>query len=100
MADQKQSREAVAQAALTQYEDELLAYPNVTGIGIQDKIMPDGSSEPVVQVYVTQKLPPEQLAAAEMLPSELEVTVAGEPGSPVRQEKIGVQVEETSELKF
>jgi hypothetical protein len=100
MADRDLTKSSIARAALAQYEDALLGYPNVTGVGIQDKLLPDGSLEPVVQVYVSQKLPPEDLADEDLLPTELEVTVIDETGNQDRQERIGVQVEPMSELKF
>jgi hypothetical protein len=92
--------EEVAQAALEQYQDKLLSYPNVTGVGIQDHVRPDGVVEPVVKVYVKQKLAPDELDEAELLPSELEVTVKDPAGNTERQARVGVQVEETGELDF
>jgi hypothetical protein len=100
MPDNELTKQAVARAALEQYEDELLTYPNVTGVGIQDQVLPDGSLEPVVQVYVTQKLRPDELTEEDLLPTELEVTVRDAAGNLERQERIGVQVEPMSRLKF
>ncbi len=89
-----------AQAALHQFHDVLMTYPNVTGVGIQDHVRPDGMVEPVVQVYVRHKLPPEALGEAELLPKALEVTVNDAPGAPPRQARVNVQVEEIGDLAF
>jgi len=50
-----------------QYEDSLLALPNVTGVGIGAK---DG--QPVLKVYVTVKVPLSSLAPEEVVPSVLD----------------------------
>lgn len=55
------------------HEAELLRYPNVVGVstGVRTRRgAPTG--EPCLIVYVDRKLPPDQLAAGEQLPGELE----------------------------
>lgn len=50
-----------------QYEDSLLALPNVTGVGIGEK-----GGRPVLKVFVTAKVPLSSLAAEEIVPSVLD----------------------------
>jgi hypothetical protein len=55
------------------HEAELLRYPHVVGVstGIRTRRgVP--TDEPCLVVYVDRKLPPDQLAAGEQLPSELD----------------------------
>ena len=71
MDDEKRIAEIAA--VQDKYSPKLLAYPNVVGVGIglrqrQGK----ATDELCLVVMVRQKLPPEQLPAGGMLPSELE----------------------------
>ena len=49
------------------YADELMALPNVTGVGVGER---NGSQ--VIKVFVVRKLPLETLHASERVPRELE----------------------------
>ena len=60
------------------YADELMALPNVTGVGVGER---NGSQ--VIKVFVVRKLPLETLQASERVPRELE-------GVPCDVEELGV----------
>ena len=53
--------------ARRRYEDELLRLPNVTGVGIGER---DGA--PCIAVFVTRKVPEDELAPEEVVPRSLE----------------------------
>ncbi len=55
------------EAVLRRYEDELMAYPNVNGVGIGEK-----SGHPVIKVMVVRKVPAASLKPDQILPKELE----------------------------
>ncbi|HEX2403734.1 MAG TPA: hypothetical protein VHM29_03445 [Acidimicrobiia bacterium] len=60
--------------AIEQYQEELARYPNVTGIGVVP--VADDSDRPTdlaVAVYVTKKVPRDQLKAGERIPPTLEI---------------------------
>lgn len=63
--------------ARQRHEHELLALPNVTGVGIGDR-----AGEAVIKVYVTRKVPASELEPEERVPPSLE-------GHPVDVEAIG-----------
>jgi hypothetical protein len=56
----------IAQAK-TRHEAELLALPNVTGVGIGER-----AGRPVIKVFVTEKVPESSLAPEERVPASLE----------------------------
>jgi hypothetical protein len=62
------------QRAIELYEEELARYPNVTGIGVvpvtDDS---EGPTDLAVAVYVTRKVPRDQLKADERIPPSLEI---------------------------
>src|ERR687895_441731 len=60
------------------HEDELLALPNVTAVGIGER-----SGEAVIKVFVARKVPASELEPGERVPSSLD-------GHPVDVEEIGV----------
>lgn len=64
--------------ARRRHEDELLALPNVTAVGIGER-----AGEPVIKVYVGRKVPASELAPDERVPASLD-------GHPVDVEEIGV----------
>jgi hypothetical protein len=65
------------------YEDQLLAKPNVVGIGVGYRERgSERTSEIALVVMVTQKLPPDQLAPSEMIPPSIE-------GVPVDVQEVG-----------
>ena len=60
--------------AIELYEDELARYPNVTGIGVVPVTDdPDGPTNLAVAVYVTRKVPRDELKAGERIPPTLEI---------------------------
>ncbi|MET0697218.1 MAG: hypothetical protein ABWZ58_07300 [Acidimicrobiia bacterium] len=62
------------QRAIELYEEELARYPNVTGIGVVP--VTDGIDSPVdlaVAVYVTRKVPRDELKAGDRIPRSLEI---------------------------
>lgn len=65
-----------AQRAADQYADDLSTYPNVVGIGTRplgDQRSATDSGTHAVAVYVSRKVPADQLAAHERLPDYVEV---------------------------
>jgi hypothetical protein len=62
------------QRAVELYEAELARYPNVTGIGVvpvsDDS---DGPADLAVAVYVTKKVPRDELADDDRIPPTLEI---------------------------
>lgn len=64
--------------ARRRHEDELLALPNVTAVGIGER-----AGEAVIKVFVARKVPASELEAAERVPGSLD-------GHPVDVEEIGV----------
>lgn len=69
----------VAARVVERHADALMALPQVTGVGVGADPATD---RPVVAVYVTRKLPREQLAESDLIPPELD-------GVPVRVTEIG-----------
>jgi hypothetical protein len=55
------------QEAKDRHEAELLALPNVTGIGIGER-----GGRPVIKVFVTQKVPESALRPNELVPEQLD----------------------------
>lgn len=53
--------------AKTRHEGELLALPNVTGVGIGER-----AGQPVIKVFVTEKVPESRLAPEERVPMSLD----------------------------
>jgi hypothetical protein len=68
---------AIAEAK-TRHEAELLALPNVTGVGIGER-----AGKPVIKVFVTEKVPESQLAPENRVPRSLD-------GYEVDVEAIGI----------
>ena len=67
------------EAVLRKHEDALLAYPNVTGVGIGKR-----AGQDVIKVMVVRKVPESSLQPQEILPKEidgcaLDVEEIGEP---------------------
>jgi hypothetical protein len=60
-----------AQRAIEIHQDELIQYPNVTGLGVVP--VEDGPGESAVAVYVTAKAPEDELRADEQIPPTLQV---------------------------
>jgi hypothetical protein len=74
-----ESAERDARHVVRRHEDRLLALPQVTGVGVgADPV----TGAPVVVVYVTRKLPREQLMDDELVPPELD-------GIPVMVAEVG-----------
>jgi hypothetical protein len=84
---------ADVEAALDQHAERLLAYPNVTGVGIQEAILPDGTTEPRLHVYVTRKPAPAERDAAARIPDRLEVTIEDAASDRPRQTWVKVHVQ-------
>jgi hypothetical protein len=72
--------------AKSRHEDDLLALPNVNGVGIGER---DGKD--VIKVFVTQKVPESSLAPEDVVPASLE-------GYEVKVEEIGIVEAQGSEL--
>jgi hypothetical protein len=53
--------------AKARHEAELLALPNVTGVGIGER-----AGQPVIKVFVTEKVPESMLAREERVPTSLD----------------------------
>ncbi|WP_274556926.1 hypothetical protein [Streptomyces spiramyceticus] len=68
-----------AKQARALHESQLLQLPNVTGVGTGKD---EGSGADVIVVFVTRKVPSDQLRAEDVVPEELE-------GVPVRVLPIG-----------
>jgi hypothetical protein len=68
---------AIAEAQ-RRHEAELLALPNVTGVGIGER-----AGKPVIKVFVTEKVPASQLAPEDRVPRALN-------GHEVDVEAIGI----------
>lgn len=69
--------EALCKRALDQHEDELVRRKNVVGLGIvqvNDKSERFRRRDLAVAVYVKKKLPVQELAPADVIPKELEVS--------------------------
>lgn len=72
-----------ANAVKRAYSDELMAKPNVVGVGVGFRSRGGEQTDSVaIVVMVDQKLPPEQLAPDETIPSEIE-------GVPVDVQEVG-----------
>jgi hypothetical protein len=71
--------------AKDRHEAELLALPNVTGVGVGER-----AGNPVIKVFVTQKLPESALGPNELVPEQLD-------GYEVDVEESGVLEAQTSE---
>jgi hypothetical protein len=74
--------QADAEEVLNRYADELKRYPNVNGLGIRQSTLPDEKTKPIIQVYVSKKLPDEALEPQARLPQQLD-------GIDVNVEEIG-----------
>lgn len=60
--------------AIELYQEQLAGYPNVTGIGVVPlKDHPEGPADLAVAVYVTRKVPSDELEPEERIPSMLEI---------------------------
>lgn len=99
MMDDLRPSEADVQEALNQYADELMTYPNVNGVGIQESVSPDGTTEPHIMVYVSQKLAPENLDASTKIPKKLDVTIQDPTSGSARQREVKVRVQALGDLK-
>jgi hypothetical protein len=78
--------DASIEEARRRHEDELLALPNVTAVGIGER-----AGEAVIKVYVGRKVPASELAPGERVPRSLD-------GHPVDVEEIGfVEAEASTE---
>ena len=64
-----------AKRAIELYQDELEKYPNVTGLGVVPAKEAEGSNDSAVAVYVTKKVPRDQLKPDERIPRRLEIPV-------------------------
>ena len=64
--------------AMRRHEERILRLPNVTGIGIGED-----NGRPVIKVFVSRKLPKQELARGQIVPATLE-------GYPTDVEEIGV----------
>ena len=73
------------QEAKDRHEAELLALPNVTGVGVGER-----GGKPVIKVFVTQKVPESALGANELVPEQLD-------GYEVDVEESGVLEAQASE---
>jgi hypothetical protein len=71
--------------AMSRHEDDLLALPNVNGVGIGER---DGKT--VIKVFVTEKVPESSLAPEERVPASLG-------GYEVDVEEIGIVEAQGSE---
>jgi hypothetical protein len=60
-----------AQRAVEIHQEELIRYPNVTGLGVVPA--KEGSGESAVAVYVTSKVPGDELGPDEQIPTMLQV---------------------------
>lgn len=77
-----------------------MAYPNVNAVGMQEQALTDGKTEPVIQVYVTKKLPVAQLEPSAVIPKQLDLTVKDEASERARQLRVKVRVQEIGELSL
>jgi len=55
------------EAAKTEYEEQLMRLPNVTGVGLGEK-----EGRAVIVVFVTQKVPASALRPQDVVPKRLE----------------------------
>ena len=82
MQDQYSPTENIRQVR-RRYQDELMAKANVVGIGIGFRQRGgERTSEPALVVMVRRKLPPDQIAPQDMIPTSLE-------GIPVDVQEVG-----------
>jgi hypothetical protein len=73
------AKEKSCERALAEHEDQLGALPNVTGLGIVPVVEGEsGSSNLAVAVYVTHKVPMEELDEDEVIPKRLSYDADGE----------------------
>ena len=77
---------SAAEEALRKHAARLMAYPHVTGVGIGRQFGANDEGEAVVQVLVTEKLPPDQLAPTDIIPEDVD--------------GVKVQVMEVGRLRF
>jgi hypothetical protein len=77
--------ESQIQDAKVRHEEELLALPNVTGVGVGER-----GGRLVIKVFVTQKIPESALGANELVPEQLD-------GYEVDVEESGVLEAQASE---
>lgn len=85
-----------AERALEIHGDELSSYPNVVGVGVRwagggDR--PDPGSDYAVAVYVSNKVPPDELGPDGLVPGYVEIPGRG------RVHKVAVRVIEVGDLE-
>jgi hypothetical protein len=61
------------QRAIELHQDELVQYPNVTGLGVVPAKDAESSGDSEVAVYVTKKVPRAELKPDERIPSTLQI---------------------------
>jgi hypothetical protein len=71
---------------LSRHKDALMRLPYVVGVGIAEEADREGERHEFIQVYVSKKVPPEELDLEEMVPEQLD--------------GIEVHVREIGELSF
>ncbi len=64
--------EAHVRNVLERYADELMRYPNATGVGIQEEVLPNGESMLVIHIYVSKQPTPAALHASASLPEQID----------------------------
>jgi hypothetical protein len=70
---------SILESVLDSYEDRLSSLPNVVGLGIVSLDEADMESEHLaVGVYVSQKIPQQELNESELIPKYLEVQEKGQ----------------------
>ena len=69
------ARSSHVDRALDMFGDELARKKNVVGLG---KVPAETGDEWRLAVYVDRKVPPEELAAADMVPKTLELPMGGD----------------------
>jgi hypothetical protein len=90
------ARDDEVRKALELHGDELMAYPNVRGLGVGEKVADTkGSGELALVVYVTKKVPLEQLGEDEVLPKTVAIGNENE-----ATKEVPVDVVELGELSF
>jgi hypothetical protein len=64
--------EAEIREILNRHRNDLMSSPNVTGVGIQQETTPEGKVYEFIQVYVSEKVPPDQIKPSDRIPELLE----------------------------